>query len=50
MTFKISGFGSTPEEKKNVMPTYQPEKEAILPRKSVVQVRFPSKETGSFTL
>ena len=43
MTFKISGFGSTPVDKKNVMPAYQPEKETISPRKSVVQVRFPGK-------
>ena len=43
MTFKISGFGSAPMDKKNIMPTYQPEKETISLRKSVVQVRFPGK-------
>ena len=43
MTFKISGFGSTPMDKKNIMPTYQPEKETIPSRKSVVQVRFPGR-------
>lgn len=43
MTFKISGFGSAPADKENVIPTYPPEKETILPRKSVVQVRFPGR-------
>lgn len=43
MTFKISGFGSTPVDKKNIMPAYQPEKETISPRKSLVQVRFPGR-------
>lgn len=43
MTFKISGFGSTPVDKKNIMPAYQPEKETISPRKCVVQVRFPGR-------
>lgn len=43
MTFRISGFGSTPVDKKTVMPAYRPEKETISPRKSVVQVRFPGR-------
>lgn len=43
MRFKISGFGGTPADAKSNMPTYQSEKEALSPRKSVVQVRFPGK-------
>ena len=43
MTFKINGFGSAPAEKKETMPEYQREQKRIVPRKSVVQIRFPGK-------
>lgn len=42
MTFKISGFGGS-ESVKEHMPTYDPKQKNIIPRKSVVQVRFPGK-------
>lgn len=43
MAFKISGFGGSPADKKEVMPIYELEQQTIVPRKSVVQVRFPGK-------
>lgn len=41
MTFTISGFGGSPAGKEKTMPTYESEQKIIVPRKSVVQVRFP---------
>lgn len=43
MAFKISGFGGSHEEKKVVAPTSEAEQRSIVPRKSIVQVRFPGK-------
>ena len=43
MAFKISGFGAGAQEKKEMIPTYQEESKTIVPRKSLVQVRFPGK-------
>lgn len=43
MAFKISGFGGSSTEKKEAMPVFGEEKRSAAPRKSVVQVRFPSK-------
>lgn len=43
MAFKISGFGAGTQEKKEMIPTYQEELKTIVPRKSLVQIRFPGK-------
>lgn len=43
MAFRISGFGADTREKKEMIPTYEVDRQAIVPRKSVVQVRFPGK-------
>ncbi len=43
MAFKISGFGSYEVDKGDARPIQQEEQQTIAPRKSVVQVRFPSK-------
>jgi hypothetical protein len=43
MAFKISGFGGTHTEKKQIESTYEPEQKKPTPRKSVVQVRFPNR-------
>lgn len=43
MSFKISGFGGFTADKKDIIPSYEAEHKAIIPRKSVVQVRFPGK-------
>lgn len=43
MAFKINGFGSFPADKKETMPAYQPEQKVTVPRRSLVQVRFPGK-------
>ena len=43
MAFKISGFGAGAQEKKEMIPTYQEESKTIVPRKSLVEVRFPGK-------
>lgn len=43
MACKISGFGAGAQEKKEMIPTYQEESKTIVPRKSLVQVRFPGK-------
>ena len=43
MAFKISGFGGTHAEKKQIASTYDPEHRKHTPRKSLVQVRFPGR-------
>ena len=43
MAFRISGFGAGTQEKKEMVPTYQEDLKTIVPRKSLVQVRFPGK-------
>ena len=43
MTFKISGFGGTHTEKKQIASTYEPAHRKHTPRKSLVQVRFPGR-------
>lgn len=43
MSFKISGFGGSTADKKEITPSYEAERKTIVPRKSVVQVRFPGK-------
>lgn len=43
MAFRISGFGSGAQEKKEMLPTYEADVQTIVPRKSLVQVRFPGK-------
>lgn len=43
MSFRISGFGAEQREKKDLTPTYEATQQAIVPRRSVVQVRFPGK-------
>jgi len=43
MAFKISGFGGSHSDKKEIMPAFEPDQKTIVPRKSVVQVRFPDK-------
>lgn len=43
MAFKISGFGGTHTEKKQIASTYEPEQKKPTPHKSVVQVRFPNR-------
>ena len=43
MSFKINGFGGAQANKKQIMPAYETEQKTIIPRKSVVQIRFPGK-------
>ena len=43
MAFKISGFGGTHTEKRQLASTYEPEQKKHTPRKSLVQVRFPGR-------
>lgn len=43
MAFKISGFGSYEAEKKVAVPVQEVQQRSIVPKKSVVQVRFPGK-------
>lgn len=43
MAFRISGFGASAQEKKERIPTYEADVRTIVPRKSLVQVRFPGK-------
>ena len=43
MAFRISGFGAGSQEKKEMVSTYQEDLKTIVPRKSLVQVRFPGK-------
>ena len=43
MAFKISGFGTSQKEEKSIAPTYEAYRQTIIPRKSLVQIRFPSK-------
>lgn len=43
MAFRISGFGAGAQEKKEMVSTYQEDRKTIVPRKSLVQVRFPGK-------
>lgn len=43
MAFQINGFSGSHADKKEIMPTYEPEQKTIVPRKSAVQVRFPGK-------
>ena len=42
MAFRISGFGGTQDSKK-ASAVFEPEQRTIVPRKSLVQVRFPGK-------
>lgn len=43
MTFKISGFGADAWEKKRLCSTCESDPKTIIPRKSMVQIRFPGK-------
>ena len=43
MAFKISGFGASQKEEKSIAPTYETYQQNLVPRKSLVQVRFPGK-------
>lgn len=43
MSFKISGFGGSTGDKKEIIPSYEAEQRTDVPRRSVVQVRFPGK-------
>ncbi len=43
MTFKISGFGANQKEEQSITPTYETYPQTIVPRKSLVQVRFPGR-------
>ena len=43
MAFKISGFGASQKEEKSIAPTYETYQQTIVPRKSLVQIRFPGK-------
>ena len=43
MAFKISGFVASQKEEKSITHTYEIYPKAIVPRKSLVQVRFPGK-------
>lgn len=43
MTFKISGFGADMKEQKGSVPVYQAARGTLVPRKSLVQVRFPGR-------
>ena len=43
MAFRISGFGADTREKKEMIPTYEVDQQSRVPRKSLVQVRFPGK-------
>ena len=43
MAFRISGFGAGAQEKKETIPTYEADARTIVPRRSLVQVRFPGK-------
>lgn len=43
MAFKISGFCADTSEKKELISTYQDDRKTVVPRKSLVQVRFPGK-------
>lgn len=43
MAFRMSGFGAGAQEKKEMIPTYEADVRTIVPRKSLVQVRFPGK-------
>ena len=43
MTFKISGFGASQKEEMAITPTYETYPKAIVPRKSLVQIRFPGR-------
>lgn len=43
MAFKISGFGADAREKKEMISTYEETHQTIVPRKSLVQIRFPGK-------
>ena len=43
MAFKISGFGADTREKKEMIPAYETDRQTVIPRKSLVQVRFPGK-------
>ena len=43
MAFKISGFGTSQKEEKSIAPTHEDYRQTIIPRKSLVQIRFPSK-------
>ena len=44
MAFKISGFGASQKEEKSIAPTYETYQQTIVPRKSLVQIRFPGKD------
>lgn len=43
MAFKISGFGASQKEEKSIAPTYETYQQTLVPRKSLVQIRFPGK-------
>lgn len=43
MAFRISGFGADSREKKEMISAYKETRQTIVPRKSLVQVRFPGK-------
>ena len=43
MAFKISGFGGSKKEGKTTAPIYETYPKSIVPRKSLVQIRFPGK-------
>ena len=43
MAFKISGFGASQKGEKSIVPTYELYQKNLVPRKSLVQVRFPGK-------
>ena len=43
MAFRISGFGADTREKKEMVSTYQEDRKTIVPRQSLVQIRFPGK-------
>lgn len=43
MAFKISGFGASQKEEKSITPAHEIHQKTIIPRKSLVQIRFPGK-------
>jgi hypothetical protein len=43
MAFRISGFGAEQREKKEMVSAYEASRRTVVPRKSLVQVRFPGK-------
>ena len=43
MAFKISGFGASQTKENNIAPNYEMHPQTEIPRKSLVQIRFPGK-------